>query len=688
MPSFVGEKPSDAAIIEALNTDSDETLAVKGLSDEWIRLLDKRGEPVIYTRGNSADFDYIGMPIGGICAGQLYLGGDGKLWCWDIFNTKSMRDMRGVPTHMNPYKRSEPDTRAHHQVIQNFALRLTMDGKTVTKTLDREGFKDITFHGRYPIGEVTYEEAGMPVRIELEAFSPFIPLDIENSVYPATIMTYTVINTSDQPVSAELVGWLENAVCIDSRSNTAGQLHNAVRRGNGLTMISFTAGPPAIVADESSKRDDILFENFEGELKKWTIEGDAFSKDTRPNFHQEPLRGHRGKRLADSFHNDGKRDMKSGPASDAHTGKLISKPFSIERKAIKLLVGGGRHKGETCVNLIVDGKVVRSATGMNSETLEPKVFNVSALQGKQAHLEIIDSHTGGWGHVLVDHIVFSDDMTLDASPLEDLPDFGSMALAVLGESDGVVASASYDASQGVTTDAVSQSGSFDAPSPLSAVGRKFTLQPDEKTEVRFVLAWYFPNAPRFPISTQQGRYYGTRFRSAAEVAQHITDDYDKLCNQTRLWRDTWYDSTLPHWFVDRTFLNTSILATNTCYMFRDGRFYGYEGVYHGHGTCNHVWGYVQAPGRLFPVLEQRLREMVDYKPGVGFDGPSGRIYQRSEQRRDDAVDGQSGAIFRTYLVHQMQPDDTFLKRVYPSVKKAMNYLTNRYDADRDGILTG
>ena len=55
----------------------------KKLSPEWVRALTGRAVPEVY---HGADTKLVGMPVGGLCTGQLYLGGDGKLWHWDIFN--------------------------------------------------------------------------------------------------------------------------------------------------------------------------------------------------------------------------------------------------------------------------------------------------------------------------------------------------------------------------------------------------------------------------------------------------------------------------------------------------------------------------------------------------------------------------------------------------------------------------
>ncbi len=49
---------------------------VKGFDKDFVSSLDKRGLPTVYTRSNSSNFEYIGMPISGIATGQLYIGGD------------------------------------------------------------------------------------------------------------------------------------------------------------------------------------------------------------------------------------------------------------------------------------------------------------------------------------------------------------------------------------------------------------------------------------------------------------------------------------------------------------------------------------------------------------------------------------------------------------------------------------
>jgi levanase len=62
---------------------------------------------------------------------------------------------------------------------------------------------------------------------------------------------------------------------------------------------------------------------------------------------------------------------------------------------------------ETTVNLVVDGKVVRTATGSNSEVLDWTSWNVSEFKGRQASIRVVDNNRFGWGHILADEFVAS-----------------------------------------------------------------------------------------------------------------------------------------------------------------------------------------------------------------------------------------------------------------------------------------
>lgn len=662
--------------------------ADKKLRPEWLRSLAARGEPAVY-RGS--ELDKIGMPIGGLCAGQLYLGGDGKLWHWDLFNlpqTPDFGDYTG-PHYAHPLQPASP-------LEQGFALRVVAGGKSDVRLLDRRGFRDIAFRGQYPIGFVDYRAQELPVTVSLEAFSPFIPLNVEDSSLPATVMRFTVKNTSSQSVEVELAGWLENAVCLESGRPGTGSRRNRILREPGLMLLSCTA--EAAVEKPAEKRPDILFEDFEKETyENWKVEGTAFGRGPIrrteiPSYQGEV--GGKGERVVNSHASAPGKDVAQ---RDAQTGKLTSKAFTIPRRYITFFIGGGAHKGKTCLNLVVDGKVVRTATGRNENRMRQDAFAVHDLEGKEAILEIVDTATGPWGNIGVDHIVFSD---APAEPfvLEKQPDYGSMALALLGKTEGSFARAALPLEQTPATAlfaASQEQATLEAAEPFGkrlggALGRKWQLKPGDVGEAVFVLTWHFPTLPhgrfnRLADAPKLRRFYVQRFDSAAAVARYVAGKFDQLAGQTRLWNQTWYDSTLPYWFLDRTFLTLDCVATAMAYHFSNGRFYGFEGTYCCDGTCTHVWQYAHGLARTFPQLERVTREMVDY--GLAYHADTGAMDYRAEYGKRVAHDGQAGTILRAYREHQMSASEDFLRRNWPKIKKSIEYLM-RQDANRDGLLEG
>ena len=112
--------------------------------------------------------------------------------------------------------------------------------------------------------------------VALEAFSPFIPLNAEDSGLPVTVMKFTVKNEGKEKVEAELAGWLENGVCLHSGQEGQGRRRNRIVRGSGFTFLECTAEAEA-EQKRPEERPDIVFDDFEKPVYDgWTATGTAF----------------------------------------------------------------------------------------------------------------------------------------------------------------------------------------------------------------------------------------------------------------------------------------------------------------------------------------------------------------------------------------------------------------------------
>ena len=659
--------------------------ADKKLSREWLASLTARGAPEVF-RGE--ELRWIGMPVGGICCGQLYLGGDGRLWNWDIFRSDYQSDYGGMSSgihYATPPEATSP-------VKQGFALRVRGAGGEEVRALDATGFADVSFRGEYPVGRVRYRDGDCPVEVDLEAFSPFVPLDHDDSALPATLMSFRLRNAGDTKVTVRLAGWLQNTVCPDHHTPGGGMRVNRILERPGRRTLACTA---EAARTEDHGRPPIVFADFEGETYEgWTAEGTSFGDG--PRAHSElpsyqDVSGFEGERFVNAHNTRQGEDVGGG---DAHTGKLTSDPFPIARDYIHFAIGGGRHPGKTCINLLVDGEVVRTATGHDANRMRVENFAVAQWRGREARLEIVDAVAGPWGNIGIDHIVFADQPAGPA--LEELPGYGSMALTLVGSGATGTPLVAGDAAAREVLSAldVPTPPQWDAPFDaelVGALGRDMELAPGEEAEITFIVSWWFPYYPRATgeFSAIEGiehlnRHYENRFPGASAVAGYVVRNLERLRGATRLWNRTWYDSTLPYWLLDRAFVSLDCLATQTCHWFDNDRFYGWEGVCCCPGTCQHVWNYAQGLARIFPSLERRTRERVDY--GIAFH-ETGELGYRAESAQHIAHDGQCGTILRAYREHLTAPDDAYLKRTWTRIKKSLEFLIEQ-DGGTDGVLEG
>ena len=220
----------------------------------------------------------------------------------------------------------------------------------------------------------------------------------------------------------QTIEYIEKDPEIPAKGHFALQLHSG-----GICRIEYKDiqlkaekhTPPASEKKSSqvnlSKKAKVFADFEDATYKGWTVEGDAFGaaplRRGKAPEHQGYLNG-QGRYLVNSHASA----TGSSAERDAFTGKLTSEPFTIEHRYIQMLIGGGNHKGKTCVNVVADGKVIASLTGDNKNHMEIKHVDVAKFKGQEARIEIVDDATGGWGNIGVDQIVFTDEKPSATKP--------------------------------------------------------------------------------------------------------------------------------------------------------------------------------------------------------------------------------------------------------------------------------
>lgn len=161
----------------------------------------------------------IAFPLGGIGTGTVSLGGRGELRNWAIFNRPGKGKV--LPFSFAALWVSPKGETATVKVVEG-PLTPPFGGAFGYTRESAQGlprFQKAEFTGTYPFAGVAFEDHSLPVTVSLEAFNPFIPLNVDDSSLPVAILRYTVSSRSKKPVDLALAFSLLNAVGYDGVGN-------------------------------------------------------------------------------------------------------------------------------------------------------------------------------------------------------------------------------------------------------------------------------------------------------------------------------------------------------------------------------------------------------------------------------------------------------------------------------------
>jgi uncharacterized protein (DUF608 family) len=217
----------------------------------------------------------ISFPLGGVAAGSLGLGGRGQLVNWEIFNrpNKGYRPPYAFPAIWAQAGSGQPVARVlESRILPPYEGQ---DGLGSNNVPGLSRLEAATFTGAYPLAHIDFEDRALAVQVELDAFSPFVPHEPDDSGLPVAILRYRVTNPGAATAQVGIAFSIENPVHArpesgdNARAKASEGRTNEFRTGKSIAGLSMSN--PSLAADDPMAGEFVLAALVEGaQVSHWT----------------------------------------------------------------------------------------------------------------------------------------------------------------------------------------------------------------------------------------------------------------------------------------------------------------------------------------------------------------------------------------------------------------------------------
>ncbi|MBE7464960.1 MAG: hypothetical protein HS116_15905 [Planctomycetes bacterium] len=187
----------------------------------------------------------IAFPLGGIGTGTVSLGGRGELRDWEIWNRPNKNSTLPLSFFAVWAKPAAKDAAPVAKILERRVLPPYHAGHGLSRHAlgGVARLDEAHFQGEYPFAKIDFADRELPVKASLEAYTPFIPLQEDDSSYPVAIFNWTFRNPTKQKVELSLLAALHNPI---GRSNIGVESEiksvlNQYRDDGGVRGIWYTA---------------------------------------------------------------------------------------------------------------------------------------------------------------------------------------------------------------------------------------------------------------------------------------------------------------------------------------------------------------------------------------------------------------------------------------------------------------